>query len=137
MYIQQVLKQVLQIFQKKGLLVFTVSSVAILLAATCSLASSTPSDPNEHRRVIFLPFTLKGVADQQYISEGLTNVLANRVASRANVIAVAQTKETAKMKEALQTSDFSNLNRMLEESGADFLVVSTLSPKNNQYENYI
>ena len=134
MYIQQVLKQVLQIFQKKSLLVFTVSSVAILLAATCSLASSTPSDPNEHRRVIFLPFTLKGVADQRYISEGLTNVLANRVASRANVIAVAQTKETAKMKEALQTSDFSNLNRMLEESGADFLVVSTLSPKNNQYE---
>jgi len=85
-------------------------------------------------QVIVLPFDVEIPGSYAYLKNGLASTLASRLATRANVAAVAQGAASEQMAKALKSGDFSAFSQQLRQSGADHLVMGSLAPKNNQFE---
>ncbi len=88
----------------------------------------------EQKRAIFLPFSIQVEKAPAHLRSGLSSVLASRVATRSQITAITQGSSTEQMQEALQNGDFTAFNRLLAQSNADYLVLSTFGPSAAQYE---
>lgn len=86
------------------------------------------------KQVIFLPFSIQVEKAPEHLSSGLASVLASRVATRSQITAITQGSSTEQMQRALQNGDFTAFNRLLAQSNADYLVLSTFGPSAAQYE---
>lgn len=105
--------------------------IAALLSGT---ALAMESAGQQQRRVVFLPFTIEVEQAPAHLRTGLASVLASRVATRARIVAITQGSPTEQMQRALQGGDFTAFNRLLAETGADYLVLSSFGPSAAQYE---
>jgi len=85
-------------------------------------------------QVIVLPFDVEIPGSYAYLRNGLASTLASRLATRANVAAVAQGAASEQMAKALKSGDHSAFSQQLRQSGADYLVIGSLAPKNSQFE---
>lgn len=85
-------------------------------------------------QVIFLPFDVQIPGSYAYLRNGLASTLASRLASRANVAAIAQGSTSEQLAQALKSGDYGAFSQMLQRSGADYLVMGSLAPKAGQFE---
>ena len=116
-------------------------TLALLLAAVCCcaiLAAWRPAiaktaEPSK-RQVIFLPFDVEIPGSYAYLRNGLSSTLASRLASRADIVAVAQGSASEQMAKALKSGDHGIFAQQLRQSGADYLIMGSLAPKSGQFE---
>ncbi len=98
-------------------------------------ASTQPATPvAAKRQVIFLPFDVQIPGSYTHLRSGLASTLASRLASRANIAAAAQGSASEQMAQALKSGDHGAFSRMLQQSGADYLIMGSLAPKAGQFE---
>jgi hypothetical protein len=86
------------------------------------------------RQVIFLPFEIQIPGSYNYLRNSLASMLASRLASRADIAATAQGIPSEKMARALQSGDFALFSQQLRQSGADYLIMGSLTPKGQNFE---
>ena len=115
--------------------------LAALIAAACCcslLAAWTPAAAKTagpaKRQVIFLPFDVEIPGSYAYLRNGLASTLASRLASRADIAAVAQGGASEQMAKALKSGDHTVFSQQLRQSGADYLIMGALAPKAGQFE---
>lgn len=104
------------------------------VVALFGIAQAAESASQQQRRVVFLPFTIEVEQAPAHLRTGLASVLASRVATRSRIVAITQGSSTEQMQRALQSGDFTAFNRLLAETGADYLVLSSFGPSAAQYE---
>lgn len=105
----------------------------MLLVATSSFAAAVKTPAPVKRQVIILPFDVEIPGSYAYLKSGLASTLASRLASRANVAAVAQGSASEQMAKSLKSGDHAAFGQLLRQSGAEYLIIGSLSPKSNQF----
>ena len=121
--------------QLKAFLPFFVFSLLCLYStAASSLAFAAKSEPANKRQVVFLPFSIEIPGSYTYLRNGLTSVLATRLATRANIIALPQNATTDQMAAALKSGNYASFNQLLQQTGADYLFLGSLAAKGDQFE---
>ena len=94
-----------------------------------ALAAEAPEQTAPARRqVLFLPFSVDIPGSHAYLRNGLASMLASRLATRANIIAVPQGAATEQMAAALKAGNHEAFGQQLRQSGADYLVMGSLAP---------
>ena len=94
-----------------------------------ALAAEAPEQTAPARRqVLFLPFSVDIPGSHAYLRNGLASMLASRLATRANIIAVPQGAATEQMAAALKAGNHEAFGQQLRHSGADYLVMGSLAP---------
>ena len=111
----------------------------VVLLASVSLSTGTASAAAKtteaaKRQVVFLPFTVEIPGSYAYLRQGLASMLASRLASRADIAAVPQGGATEQMAKALKAGEYAAFSQQLRQSGADYLVIGSLTPKGAQFE---
>jgi hypothetical protein len=106
----------------------------LFIAAAAQAAPPAKNPAPAKRQVIVLPFTVEIPGSYAYLKNGLASTLASRLATRANVAAVAQGSASEQMATSLKSGDYAAFSQQLSHSGADYLVMGSLAPKNNQFE---
>lgn len=111
------------------------------MALVCiQLLPSAPSslfakqETTAKRKVAFLPFAIEIPGSYTYLRNGLASVLASRLASRAGIVAIPQGSSTEQMASALKSGNYSSFSQLLRQSGADFLILGSLTAKGDQFE---
>lgn len=108
-----------------------------LLIISCSGGtgfSAEKTAPETPGKIIYLPFTVKTDKPQQYLEEGLTDILATRMTNRTGLIAVHRSSQTRKLAELMQQGDQQALKDMLGKINADYLVIGSLEQQKTGYE---
>ena len=116
----------------------TLASIVVLLAAIslttgAAFAATKPTEPAKHQ-VVFLPFTVEIPGSYAYLRQGLASMLASRLASRVDIAAVPQGAATEQMAKALKAGEYASFSQQLRQSGADYLIIGSLTPKGDQFE---
>lgn len=116
----------------------TLASVVVLLAAFSLPAAAAPipaktAEPAK-RQVVFLPFTVEIPGSYAYLRQGLASMLASRLASRVDIAAMPQGGATEQMAKALKAGEYGSVSQQLRQSGADYLIIGSLTPKGQQFE---
>ncbi len=119
----------------------SLSSISLLVIFFCTLFFfSTPftatakTRGTDKHQVIFLPFEIQIPGSYNYLRNSLASMLASRLASRADIAATAQGIPSEKMARALQSGDFALFSQQLRQSGADYLIMGSLTPKGQNFE---
>lgn len=116
----------------------TLATLVMLLATFSLTAEAAPTPPKTtepaKRQVVFLPFTIEIPGSYAYLRQGLASMLASRLASRADIAAVPQGGATEQMARALKAGEYASVSQQLRQSGADYLVIGSLTPKGQQFE---
>ena len=116
----------------------TLASIVVLLASfsLSTEAAPTPAKTTEpaKRQVVFLPFTVEIPGSYAYMRQGLASMLASRLASRADIAAIPQGTATEQMARALKSGEYASVSQQLRQTGADYLVIGSLTPKGQQFE---
>ena len=106
----------------------------ILPGPTDALAADAPAQTTPARRqVLFLPFSVDLPESHAYLRNGLASMLASRLASRANIVAVPQGAATEQMAGALKAGNYEAFGQQLRQSGADYLVMGSLAPEGENF----
>jgi len=112
----------------------------MLFAATALAAPPAKSAPPAKTQgpakpqVLVLPFDVEISGSSAYLRNGLASTLASRLATRANVAAVAEGAASEQMAKSLKTGDHAAFAQQLRQSGADYLIIGSLAPKGSQFE---
>lgn len=91
-------------------------------APAAQLAQDAP------KRVLVLPFSVQTPNAPAHLQSGLASVLASRLAAHAGIVATAQDRIAKQVQQALKNRNFTAVGSLLADSGADYLVISTLGP---------
>ena len=86
------------------------------------------------RQVLFLPFAIDVPGSHAYLRQGLASMLASRLATRANIAAIAQGVTSEQMLAALNAGNHEAFSQLLQKSGAESLVVGSLTRKGDLLE---
>lgn len=105
----------------------------LLLVATSALSATVKTPAPVKRQVIILPFDVEIPGSYAYLKSGLASTLASRLATRANVAAVAQGSTSEQMAKSLKSGDHAAFGQLLRQSGAEYLIIGSLAPKSNQF----
>ncbi len=125
------------ILDPKRLFVLTSIHVTLLLVLvlfTGVIPASAKTVEPAKRQVAFLPFAVEIPGQYAYLRNGLASMLASRLAFRADIAAVPQGGSTEQMAKSLQSGEYGAFSRQLRQSGADYLVMGSLTPKGGQFE---
>jgi hypothetical protein len=117
---------------------FSLASIVTLLASFClvvgAISASAKTTEPAKRQVVFLPFTVEIPGSYAYLRQGLASMLASRLASRVDIAAVAQGGATEQMAKSLKAGDNALFSQQLRQSGADYLVLGSLTVKGERFE---
>ena len=84
--------------------------------------------------MVFLPFTVQTDTPQQYLREGLADILASRITAQTGQLAVHRSKETTQLATLLQQGDQQAFTKILKKIDADYLVIGSLEQHDANYE---
>lgn len=119
---------------KAFLSVFTCLLLCISGAVVHSSVFAANPESSGKRQVAFIPFSIEIPGSYTYLRNGLTSVLASRLATRANIIALPQSAITEQMAAALKSGNYTSFNQLLQQTGADYLFLGSLTAKGDQFE---
>ncbi|WP_310600339.1 VCBS repeat-containing protein [Desulfobulbus sp.] len=103
-------------------------------AAPAKPAASAKPSASSKSQVVVLPFDVEIPGSYAYLRNGLASTLASRLATRAQVAAVAQGAASERMAQSLKAGDHTAFAQQLRQSGADYLIIGSLAPKSSQFE---
>lgn len=106
----------------------------LVLIATAAQGAPPTRTPAVKPQVVILPFDVEIPGSYAYLKNGLASTLASRLATRANVAAMAQGPVSEQMAKALKSGDHAAFSQQLRQSGADYLIIGSLTPKSSQFE---
>ncbi|NLX18222.1 MAG: VCBS repeat-containing protein [Desulfobulbus sp.] len=106
----------------------------VWLITANSFAAEDKTGSPVKRQVVILPFTVEIPGSYTYLKHGLASTLASRLSTRANVAAVAQGSTSDQMAAALKEGNHAVFGQLLRQSGAEYMAIGSLTPKNNQFE---
>ena len=119
-------------------------SSPIRLALLCSLLTLVLAVANSFAaaeeageipgKIVFLPFTIQTAKPQQYLQDGLTDILATRMTNRTGLTAVHRNSKTRQLATLIETGDQQAFKEMLNKMDADYLVIGSLEQRNTDYE---
>ena len=109
-----------------------VFAVLILVPWTTPVSAKTVEPAK--RQVVFLPFTIEIPGSYSYLRNGLASMLASRLAFRADIAAVPQGASTEQMAQSLKSGEHGAFSQQLRQSGADYLIMGSLTAKGDQFE---
>lgn len=98
-----------------------VGAIAIFLGPACLSAQEAG------KTVAILPFHLNAPPEQQYLTEGLRDILSSRLRAEAGAGIVARNKVQAAMQTAGGELDAIKLAALAEKTGADYLLYGTVT----------
>ena len=109
------------------------SLLAVLLTAPNSFSAEeeTMDTPG---KIVFLPFTVQTAKPQQYLQDGLTDILATRMTNRTGLVAIHRSSETRQLAALMETGDQQAFKDMLNKLAADYLVIGSLEQQDTSYE---
>jgi len=107
---------------------------AVLVVAAWTAPASAKTIEPAKRQVVFLPFTIEIPGSYGYLRNGLTSMLASRLAFRADIAAVPQGASTEQMAQSLKSGEHGAFSQQLRQSGADYLIMGSLTAKGDQFE---
>ncbi|WP_456473293.1 FG-GAP-like repeat-containing protein [Desulfolithobacter sp.] len=87
----------------------------------------------QKKKVVFLPFSIEIQGPYDYLADGLSSILASRLARRAPIIGLHRTSETRKLTSDLQSGSQQPVRYILKQLGADYLVLGSVGK--NREEN--
>jgi len=108
--------------------VFSLFSVLVLLTA-----QAHAQDGRKSESAIFLPFNIELPGNHQYLRDGLTSVLASRIATRTGVRALYGTTAARKITSYLQSGRQEKAFKMLHNSGVDYIIMGSLADENGKF----
>ncbi len=111
---------------------FCLVFACLLTAATWANAAKDTEQPPE--TLVFLPFVINTENPQQYLREGLTDILASRVANRTGYTAIHKNKKTRQLTALLEREEQQPLKELLNSMQADHLILGTLSRQKTDFE---
>ncbi len=82
---------------------------------------------------IFLPFHIELSAKYDYLRDGLTSVLASRVATRTGIRVVHDTAATGEIAAYFKAGQQEKISRILDKSRADYLVMGSLAADGGEF----
>ncbi len=82
---------------------------------------------------IFLPFHIELAAKYDYLRDGLTSVLASRVATRTGIRVVHDTTATGEIAAYFKAGQQEKISRILDKSRADYLVMGSLAGSESEF----
>lgn len=127
-------KQSIGSLLKAFLSVFILLMLGISGVADHAPAFAANPESSGKRQVAFIPFSIEIPGSYTYLRNGLTSVLASRLATRANIIALPQNATTDQMATALKSGNYTSFNQLLQQTGADYLFLGSLTAKGDQFE---
>jgi len=113
--------------------IFVALLTLLVLSTDPAPAWAKTAEPAK-RQVVFLPFTVEIPGSYAYLRNGLASMLASRLASRTDIAAVPQGASTEQMAKALKSGEYAAFSQQLRQSGADYLIMGSLTPKGDQFE---
>lgn len=99
-----------------------------------ALGAATNETKTAKRQVLFLPFAIDVPGSHDYLRNGLASMLASRLATRANIAAISQGATSEQMASALRAGNHVVFSQLLQQSGAETLVVGSLARKGDFLE---
>ena len=84
--------------------------------------------------MVFLPFTVQTDKPQQYLREGLADILASRLTAQTGQIAVHRSRETTQLATLLRQDDQQAFTNILKKIDADYVIIGSLEQQNTNYE---
>lgn len=105
---------------------------ALFFLFMVSVPTAFGKDGRANERAIFLPFNIELSGDHGYLRDGLTSVLASRIATRTGVQAVYGTAAADKITAYLNAGQQEKAFKALNSSGVDYLVMGSLADENGQ-----
>jgi TolB-like protein len=116
--------------QKFAQIVLLPGLLACLLFAVTPAHGTEPTPGN----IVFLPFAITTEKPQQYLRDGLTDILASRVANRTGLTAVHKNSQTKKLVQLMDQGEQQKLKELLESMQAEHLVLGSLKRQKNDFE---
>jgi len=113
--------------------IFVALFAFLLVTASIAPAMAKTAEAAK-RQVIFLPFTVEIPGSYAYLRNGLASMLASRLASRTDIAAVPQGAATEQMAKSLKSGEYASFSQQLRQSGADYLIMGSFTPKGDQFE---
>ncbi len=109
------------------------AAFSFLLVLVLLMAQAHAQAGKKSENAIFLPFNIELSGDHQYLRDGLTSVLASRVATRTGVRAVYGTSAAREITSYLQSGRQEKAFKALRNSGVDYLIMGSLADENGQF----
>ena len=109
------------------------SLLAILLPAANSFSAEEEAIETPGK-IVFLPFTVQTTKPQQYLQDGLADILASRMTNRTGLVAVHRSSETRQLATLMETDDQQAFKEILNKINADYLVIGSLEQQDTVYE---
>lgn len=83
--------------------------------------------------MVFLPFTVNVPGPYAYLENGLSSILASRLAARAGIQPVSEGKTGRQLASLIEKGQLAAFNRMLAAENADYLVIGSLDKTTDGY----
>lgn len=112
-------------------------TVTLFLLLTCCFASVTwgkNAPAATSGNIVFLPFTVITQPAKPYLQDGLTEILASRLAKRTGFIPIHKTSQTRMLAGFMERGDQQGFKNILMELSADYLVLASLEQQKNGYD---
>ncbi len=109
------------------------AAFSFFLVLVLLMAQAHAQAGKKNESAIFLPFNIELSGNHQYLRDGLTSVLASRVATRTGVRAVYGTRAARKITAYLQAGRQEEAFKALHTSGVDYLIMGSLAGENGKY----
>ncbi len=112
---------------------FLTAAFSLFLVSMLLIAQAYAQDANKSESAIFLPFNIELSGDHQYLRDGLTSVLASRIATRTGVRAVYGTPAARKITAYLEAGQQQKAFKALRNSAVDYLIMGSMADENGKY----
>ncbi len=109
------------------------AAFSLFLVLVLLTAQAHAQDGRKSENAIFLPFNIELSGNHQYLRDGLTSVLASRIATRTGVRAVYGTSAAQKITSYLQAGRQEKAFKVLQNSGVDYIIMGSLADENGKF----
>ncbi len=102
---------------------------AVVISIGCCL--SALADDSSISQVAFLPFNVQDAGDYAYLQDGVTSMLASRVAARAGIAIASRTEGVAKLGQAWTASQKQLFDQSLKNLQTQLIIAGTMISLDN------
>ncbi len=127
------------VFHKQPLNSFFVSlriccSILLCVLTFSGTGFSATTSQEKPGSIVFLPFSISSDTPQQYLKEGLPDILASRISNRTGLRAIHKNTATRQLTRLMEQGDLQALKSRLTAMQAGHLIIGTLEQQKTDFE---
>lgn len=120
-------------WHKQRLFALLTAAFSLFLVSMLLIAPAYAQDGKKGESAIFLPFNIELSGPHQYLRDGLTSVLASRIATRTGIRTEYGTSATRKVTAYLQAGQEEKAFKALQNSAVDYLIMGSLADEKGKF----